>query len=130
MSKLAITAASRTIIISRGAESPALKVVKDVPRVIGDTAPQTLTLRNKATGEGIDVSSYSSFTLIFQRDGGLPQTISGTAEDAANGILTFAFDGTEFDIPGIYHAEAVIVDSDSKSETYQGFQFVVRADRG
>ena len=86
-----------------------------ITRYRGDTYPMQWTLQ--LNGVAVNLTGYLSVTFALNMNGTVI-TIAGVITDAANGIVTFAPTGTEFDSVGSFICDIQAVDAGGLITTY------------
>jgi hypothetical protein len=102
--------------------------------VQGDTGPDIkITLTREDTGE-VENLSGASVAMHFRRKNRdnvlFTLTGGGTVQEAEQGVVIFAFNGSQLDqVPGEYEGEVeVVYDSGQRETIYESIDFVIRED--
>ena len=84
----------------------------------GNTPTVTMTYYDTDGGTPQDLSGFTGLLTFSNRDGG--QTVSGSVDQLASGIIVFAFDTTDTGTPGKYTFDIKITDGTNTEHVMQG----------
>ena len=92
----------------------------------GDTQPLlTLTVKDSTTGNAVDLTTATSVTWHFTRDGADITKTATITSPKTNGITTVQWDGDALITPSTWAVRAVIVWNDTTIETTTNSELIL-----